>query len=154
MIAYLIALYIVSFLFGYVLVFSGATFLIGKSINFTDSKTGFQDAITPRWYTNLALFTYLIAVPASVIYGFIKYGWLAGIGVIVGLIFFTVLNIIILLPKKDSEHFRALIIQSMMRRYADYLRDHDEFRASAIKDLLERLDVPLPEFARKEKKAL
>jgi len=123
--------------------FSEATLLIGKSISDTDSKRGFQNAITPPWDTNLGLFTYLIVVPASVIYGFIKYGWLAGIGAMAGLFFLMSFNKVVLLPKKDSEHFRALIIQSMIGRYADYTRDHNEFRASAMKELLEQLDIPV-----------
>lgn len=47
--------------------------------------------------------------------------------------------------KSDSEHFRRLIIQSMIRRYTDYVKSNDELRVSAIKMILEKLDIPVSE---------
>jgi len=145
MIVYFITMYIISLLLGYGLALTQATLMIGRSLNDTDSKTGYQDAITPPWSTNLAITTYLIAL-AGIVYGFIKYGWLAGIGIIIGLFCLQALNRVFFLPKKDSEHFRRLIIRSMMRRYANYLRDGDKLRAFLMQELLEKLGIPVPEF--------
>jgi hypothetical protein len=145
MIIYFIGLYVVSLLLGYDSAFSEATLMIGKSISDTDSRTGYQDAITPPILSILGFVLYGIVL-AWVVYGFIKYGWLVGLGIIVGLLFLMSLNKVILLPKKDSEHFRRIITRSIIRRHADYLRDGDELRASAVKMLLERLDIPVSEF--------
>jgi len=149
MIIYFIAMYIISLLLGYELAFTQATLMIGRSISDTDSKTGYQDAITPPWSTNLGLAIYVVTA-GGVVYGFIKYGWLVGLGIIVGFLFLMSLNKVILLPKKDSEHFRRIITGSMIRRYANYLRDGDELRASAMKTLLEKLDIPVSELISEE----
>lgn len=150
MIFYFLVLFTVSLLLGYALAFTEATLMIGRSISDTDSRTGYQDAITPPKSSTLSLVIYAIVL-AWVVYGFIKYGWLVGIGIIVGLIFLTALNKVILLPKKDSEHFRRIIIDSMIRRYANYLREGDELRASALKMLLEKLEVPVSELVSRTK---
>ena len=149
MIVYFIGLYIVSLLLGYDTAFSEATLMIGKSINDTDSRTGYQDAITPRILSILSFVLYGVVL-AWIVYGFIKYGWLVGLGIIVGFLFLMSLNKVILLPKKDSEHFRRIITGSMIRRYANYLRDGDELRASAMKALLEKLDIPVSELISEE----
>jgi hypothetical protein len=138
-------MYFISLLLGYELAFTEATLTIGRSIRYADSRTGFQDAITPPWSLGLAIAAYVLAL-GGVVYGFIKYDWLAGIGILAGFFFVMVLNKVIILPKKDSEYFRRLITRSMIRRHADYLRDGDELRASAVKMLLERLDIPVSEF--------
>jgi hypothetical protein len=137
-------MYFISLLLGYELAFVKATLTIGRSISDTDSPRGFQDAITPPWSTKLGIITYVVAL-GGVGYGFYKYGWLAGIRITVGILFVVSLNKVILLPKSDSEHFRRLIIQSMISRYADYVKSNDKLRASAIKTLLEKMDIPVSE---------
>jgi len=144
MIVYFIGLYVLSLLLGYDTVFSQATLMIGKSISFTDSRTGYQDAITPPIFSIVSFVLYGLVL-AWVVYGFIKYGWLVGIGIIAGLLFLMALNRVILLPKKDSDHFHHIITGSMIRRYADYLRKGDELRTSAMKSLLNKLDTPVSE---------
>jgi hypothetical protein len=145
MIVYLLGLYAVSLLWGYQLAYHETTRIIGRSISDTGSKDGFQPAIMSPRSTTLALILYAVIL-GSVVYGAIRYGWLAGIGVLVGLIIASALNKVFLLPKKDSEHFRRMVVHSLIRRHANYLKNGDELRASAVGYLLERLGVPVSEF--------
>ena len=143
MIIYIILLWLASLLFGYSLRFASATNAIGKSISGTDSPRGFQDAITPPWSTNLALFSYAASIGA-VSYGWYEYGWLTGLGIILGFLFLVAINQGILLPKSDSEHYRRLILSSMGNRYADYMKSGDQIRGSLMGHLLKKLGIPAP----------
>jgi hypothetical protein len=46
-----------------------------------------------------------------------------------------------LLPRPDSLHFKALLIQSMASRYANFVRDGDHVRGDAMKVLLQKAGV-------------
>lgn len=144
MVLYFIVMYATSLILGYALAFSRATLTIGRSISDTDSKTGFQDAITPPWLTKFSLVTYAAAL-GGIGFGWYKYGWLIGLSVTISFFFIAVINNVVFMPKSDSKHFRRFIIQSMISRYADYVKSGDELRASAMKTLLEKLDIPVSE---------
>ena len=143
---YIILFWLASLLLGYSLAFNRATLAIGKSISTTDSPTGFtaQDAITPPWSTNLAILSYAVSI-GVIGYGWYEYGWLAGLGITLGFFFLVPINLVLLLPKSDGEHFRRLILHSMMNRYADYVKSGDQIRASAMSILLEKIGMPLPD---------
>lgn len=144
MVTYIICFYIASLLLGYSLAFNGATLAIGRSIADTDSPTGFQDAITPSWSSNLALLSYAASIGA-VGYGWYQYGWLTGIGITIVYLFIVAINNVALLPKSESEHFRRLILYSMINRYANFNKTGDCVRATAMAVLLEKLGSPVPE---------
>lgn len=148
MITYFVLLWAASLLQGYVLAFSGATLSIGMSISDSDTQTGFQDAITPPWTTNLTLLSYLISAIA-IGYGWYQYDFITGVGVTLGFIFLIAINKVILLPKSESNHFRKLIVHSMINRYADFKKANDETRANAMEMLLEKLGVSIPDDLRK-----
>lgn len=123
-------------LFAYTMRFTQATLSFGRKLAETTSGTGVQDAITPPWETNLALFTYIgVAAVIGVIWW--QLGWLSGVGA-VALILIGGGVVGAILPDKDSRHFRDLITRSMCSRYADYVRDGDQLRAQAMKELLDR----------------
>ncbi len=144
MITYIFCFWLASLLLGYSLAFNGATLAIGKTISDTDSPTGFQDAVTPPWSTNLALVSYAMSI-GVVGYGWYQYGWLTGIGLTVAFFLVVVINKVVLLPKSESDHFKRLILHSMMNRYADFIKSGDSMRASAMAALLEKLGAPVPE---------
>jgi hypothetical protein len=141
---YIICLWLASLLLGYSLAFSGATLIIGRSISDSGSSTGFQNAITPPWSTNLAIASYAASIGA-VGYGLWQLGWLAGMGIVVAYCFLVAVNQALLLPKPGSGHIRRLIIHSMITRYADFVKLGDTVRAAAMAALLEKLDVPVPD---------
>ena len=148
MIIYLIVVYAFSLAFGYVLAFTNATLALGKSLSDANTPTGYQDAITPPRFSHFAMLVY-IGIFAAVAYGWWVYGWLTGLGVTVGVFVVTAVNKLLLLPKSDSNHFRRIIVHSMMNRHADYVKAADELRASAMARLLEKLGIPVEKLAAK-----
>ncbi len=140
---YLICMYCVSLALGYVLAFTGTALSIGRSLSDVGTATGYQDAITPPGFSTLAMAIYIICA-GGLIFGFWRYGWLAGFGLTIGFLFVAALNKVLILPRSGSEHFRNIIIRSMIRRHADYLKaDEQRLRASAMGQLLEKLGMPV-----------
>lgn len=142
MTVYLVCMYLASLALGYVLAFTGATLSIGRSLSDADTPTGYQDAITPPRFSTFAIVVYIICA-GGLIYGFWRFGWLAGIGTSIAFIFVVTLNKVTILPKSESEHFRKIIIHSMINRHANYLKAGDTLRASAMGMLLEKLGMPV-----------
>jgi hypothetical protein len=138
---YLVSMYFASLAFAYVLAFTGAALSIGMSLSDADNPTGYQDAITPPGFGIFVIVIYIICA-GGLIYGNWQFGWLAGIGAIIAFVCMVALNKVIILPKSDSEHFRNIIIHSMLNRHADYLKAGDTLRASAMGMLLEKLGMP------------
>ena len=132
---------VVTVLIGYTARFTQATLSMGKELAETVEGTGFQDAITPPWQTNLAILSYMSAAAAVAVIWW-QLGWLAGLGAL-ALSFIGGGFVGAMLPNKDSAHFRGLIIRSMVSRHADFVRDGDQMRAEAMQGLLERAGVDL-----------
>ncbi|MRS01915.1 hypothetical protein EG832_01585 [bacterium] len=139
---YLVCLYIASLALGYVLAFADATLAIGKSLSDANTPTGYKDAITPPRFSTFAITVYVTCV-GGLIFGFWRFGWLAGLGCANGFLFVVVLNKVLILPKSESEHFRNIIIRSMINRHANFLKSGDTLRASALSMLLEKLGMPV-----------
>lgn len=139
---YLVCMYFVSLALGYVLAFTGATLSIGRSLSDAGTATGYQDAITPPRFSTFAIAIYIICA-GGLIFSSWRYGWLTGLGVTIGFLFVVALNKVLILPKSDSEYFRNIIIRSMIKRHADYLKTDDTLRASVMGQLLEKLGMPV-----------
>lgn len=117
-----------------------ATKAIGTAISDTDTKTGFQDAITPPSSTNLTLATW--AVTAAVfVYGAYKFGW-AALGI--ALVVFFLVSVIagaVLIPKPESAHFIRRIYKSMVNRHTAFKEAGHSTRAVAMKELIDRIEA-------------
>lgn len=142
---YVFVLYLVSLALGYEIRFREATLHIGRSLSETDSESGFQLAITPPVSAYATFGIYILSL-AVVALGFVHYGLPRGLAASIGFVLLVIFNRILLLPKPSSTHFRQIIIRSMIRRHADYLRDGDELRAAAMVEVLERAGVPVSDF--------
>jgi hypothetical protein len=116
------------------------------------TPTGYQDAVTPPRFSNFAIAVYLASF-AGVVYGWWQFGWLFGLAVTVGFFIMVILNKLILLPRSDSEHFRKIVVHSMINRHANYLKSGDMLRASAMAELLEKLGIPVNEFVGRLRKS-
>lgn len=151
MIIYLVFMYFVSLVLGYILAFTNTTLIIGKSLSDTDTNTGtgYQDAITPPLFSKSAILVYIISI-VGLIFGFWRFGLFRGFGIIIGFFFVVALNKVLILPKSGSEHFRNIIIRSMIKRHADYLRDNDTIRASAMSYLLDKLGIPIKDLIKND----
>jgi len=148
---YLVLLILLSFSLGYVLAFTNATLKIGKSLSTAGTPTGYQDAITPPRFAALSLTVYF-AVLAILSYGFWEFGVLRAFVFTMLLFSAVVVNLAVILPKSDSEHFRKIIIHSMLNRHADYLKAGDQLRASVMAELLEKLGIPVNQLVAQLKK--
>lgn len=122
--------------FAYTLQFSGATLAMGRELSGSTTTTGFQDAVTPPWQTNLALTVY-IGIAVVVVIMWWQLGWVSALGALVAIFIGSSLARLAL-PKASGGHYRRLILQSMIARYANYVRDGDALRADAMKQLLTR----------------
>lgn len=145
-------MYLASLALSYEVAFTGATLSIGRSLSDAGTPRGYQDAITPPYSTTLAILVYAFSI-GGIIYGVWAFGWLTGLGVAVGLFVAMVINGALITPKSDSQHFRNLIMHSMVNRHADYLKSGDALRASVMAELLEKLGVPVNELVAQIKKA-
>lgn len=142
---YLVVMYLVSLGLAYTLAFTGATLAIGRSLSDAGTPRGYQDAITPPRFSSLALLVYAVSI-GGLGYSFWEFGGLAGFSTAIGFLIATSVNMALLLPKSDSQHFRNLIVHSMMNRHADYLKSGDNLRASVMAELLGKLGVPVNMF--------
>jgi hypothetical protein len=138
-------MYVLSLALGYDLSFTHSTLTMGRSLSDAGTATGYQDAITPPQFSSVALLVYAVCI-ASVIYGIWTFGWLVGSGAAVGLLIAARINMAFILPKSTGDHFRKIIIHSMINRHADYLKTGDILRASVMAELLEKAGVPVTEF--------
>lgn len=122
--------------FAYTMQFNAATLSMGRALSGSGSKTGLQDAVTPPWERNLALTVYagIVAVVG------VAWWWLGWVLALVALVIILVGGGLLkgVLFKWWSDHYERLILQSMMSRYANYVRDGDVLRADAMKQLLVR----------------
>jgi hypothetical protein len=149
---YLVLMYLISLALGYVLAFTGATFVIGRSLSDAGTPRGYQDAITPPRFSRFALLLYAASL-GGIIYGVWAFGWARGLATAVGLLVAVALNKVLILPKSDGQHFRKLIVHSMINRHADYLKSGDTLRASVMAELLEKLGIPVNEFIAQMRRA-
>jgi hypothetical protein len=125
MLGYFAVVYLLSLAFSYELAFTQATLFIGKAISDVPASRGYQDAITPPWSTKVGIATY-VACLASIVYGWIMFGWLIGLPAAIVFCVAVLFNKVLLMPKSDSAHFRKIVIHSLINRHADYLKSGDE----------------------------
>jgi hypothetical protein len=137
----LLALIALGAAFRYSLQLTQATLRVGVAIAPPEfvamNKTGLQDAVTPPRSSNIFFAEIALTL------GLIVWLWYAfGLphGVLGALLFFMsgVVAGATYLPKPDSRHFVMLIFASLSRRYANYERDADKPRASAMRQVLDR----------------
>ena len=124
----------------YSLRFTSATLAFGRALSATTSNTGYQAAISPPWEVAFGLVVYSLT---TVMLGVSWYAFGLGRGALslISLLLATML-FRRLLPAETSSHYKKLIIQSMASRYANFVRDGDTVRATAMKELLEKAGVP------------
>jgi hypothetical protein len=138
-----LALWIAQFalipILGYLLRFTEATLLLGRSLSESGSHTGLQGVVTPPWEARLSLVIYGLALTVIGLswYEFgIGRAFVCTIALFVGSLIGRQLQ-----PKPDSLHFKTIIIRSMSNRYADYVRVGDRVHGDLMKMLLQRAGI-------------
>lgn len=150
MLGYFVFLYLLSLAFSYELAFTQATLFIGKAISDVPASRGYQDAITPPWSSKVGIAIY-IGCFAAIVYGWVVFGMLTGLTAVIVFYLAVLLNKVLLIPKSHSEHFRRIVIHSLINRHANYLKSGDELRASTAAYLLQRLGIPVNELVQEMK---
>lgn len=124
------------------------TLYMGRELSGVTSGTGVQAAITPPISVYLGFGLYALTL-AIVVVPYFYYGFWAGLGLSVLFVALLMLIRRFLLRKAHSAHFRGIVTQSMIGRFANYVRDGDKLRAATMKDLLEKAGFPVDELSAK-----
>lgn len=101
---------VMTFAFAYTMQFTASTRELGVELSDSDSGTGFQDAVTPPWQTNLAMVTYIGSFALIAVMWW-RFGWKPGLGSF-AVIFFGSILAKQILPKLNGNHYRHLILHS------------------------------------------
>jgi hypothetical protein len=125
----------------YVMLFTESTLILGLELSDTKFGNGFQDAITPPTFSKYQAMA--MAGPFAIVAVF---GWQNGFLSAVGLFVAMFMGVMIskrFMPGPESMHFRTLVVQSMARRYADFVKTGDAMRVDAMGELLRKMGVDL-----------
>ncbi len=135
----------------YSLVFSEVTLALGHALSEAGPESGYQAALTPPWQARLSLLIYALTISVTVMSGY-EFG--IGRGLLTVLAFFGGSALWRrVLPKGHSRHYLKLIVVSMARRYADWVRCGDAVRAAAMAALIGKMGLDLPGLAGSETSA-
>lgn len=100
----------------------------------TFDECGYRDAITTRWHRRGLICWWIGIILVFVSGTWIQ--WYLGAVALAGVRFVSVM-VSNLTPRRAAPYLR-LIVQDLAQREADYLRDNDQIRSEAAKDLKER----------------
>jgi hypothetical protein len=126
----------------YSIIFSEVTLALDRTLSDGDLGSGYQAALLPPWQVRLSLLVYALALAVTVL-AWYRFGVVRGIATVVAL-FGCSLAWRAVLPKGHSRHYLKLIVISMGRRYADWVRSGDSVRAAAMASLIRKMGLDLP----------
>jgi len=129
--------------FGYVVRFTEATSVMGRSLGDSKDSTENQDAITPPGFSTLYVFIFSLSLVAIVM-GFVIYGGLAGVGIIFLYLFLAIINRMVIIPSQEHFHFTNRITSSMLNRYSKYSSRGNDSRAQSMRKLLDKAGIKIP----------
>ena len=133
----LTACLILGLLVRYMVALSQGCLFIGKAISDGQSKTGFQDAITPPLATGVAALLYALSV-ALIVFAFWHEGLRDGSLAAFSLVFWIFVGGFIV-PKPNSGHWVRMVFRSIVKRTADYAKAGDVMRAEPAGMLAKRI---------------
>jgi len=137
-----VAVFILSLGIAYAIIFSEVTRALGSSLSDEPAGRGYQDAVTPPWQTWFSLLAYVLALVV------IALSWYEfGIGRAVNTVTVLFAATVVwrrVLPEGHSTHYLKLILTSMTRRYANWVRSGDRVRAATMAELLGKIGLDLP----------
>ena len=128
--------------FRYALRLTEACLFVGKAISDSESKTGFQDAVSPPIWTPIT-FAIWGGMIALIGWSFWSLGWVNGLIVIVILFGTSSIAGRTVIPRADAPYWVKMIYASMARRVAAYRKANDHMRADAGQDLAHRIETRL-----------
>lgn len=115
---------------------------MGKAISDTDSKTRFQDAVTPPILTTITMAVRALSA-ALIGWAFWSFGVATGFYIIIVFWIVSIIAGVMFVPKSDSAHWVKMIYVSRSRRVADDRKAGDNMRADAAESLTKRIEIRL-----------
>jgi len=131
----------------YSIIFSEVTLALDRTLSDGGIGRGYQAALLPPWQVRLSLATYALALALTAL-SWYSFGTVRGLATVVAL-FGCSLAWRAVLPKGHSTHYLKLIVISMGRRYADWVRSGDSVRAAAMASLMRKMGLDLPGIGRR-----
>ncbi len=116
---------------------TGACLHVGRAISDGNSKTGFQDAITPPILTNVMLSVYVFSFALFII-AYFEAGVTLVISLAIEFVFISTVTAFFI-PSVSSKHWVKLIYNSLANRCADYAKKNDRERSNAAKLLAQKV---------------
>jgi hypothetical protein len=126
----------------YSIIFSEVTLALDRTLSESDFGSGYQAALLPPWQVRLSLLVYALTLAVTVL-SWYDFGAVRGVATVMAL-FGGSLAWRAVLPKGHSRHYLKLIVISMGRRYADWVRRGDSVRAAAMASLMRKMGLDLP----------
>jgi len=131
----------------YSIIFSEVARALDRTLSDSGIGDGYQAALLPPWQVRFSLLVYALALAVTVL-SWYRFGSVRGLATVVGL-FGCSLAWRAVLPKGHSRHYLKLIVISMGRRYADWVRSGDSVRAAAMASLIGKMGLDLPGIVRR-----
>ena len=124
-----------------ILGFINYTQSLGLELSNEKDGTGFQNAITPPWFSILALSIYGLSL-FVIISGFLRYSLTTGF-LYLGIYFLTLVIVGATLFRPNSlsplaKPFYHIVLNSIVNRHANYTKKNDKIRADAMKIVMDR----------------
>jgi hypothetical protein len=142
-----VSVFVLSLGLAYAIVFSEVTLALGRTLGNDAPGRGYQDAVTPPWQARFGLLVYVLTL-VLIALSWYEFGIGRGLGTIL-LLFAGSIVWRRVLPRSHSSHYLKLIVVSMSRRYADWVRCGDRVRAAAMGELLGKMGLDLPGIPRR-----
>ncbi len=124
-----------------ILGFINYTKSLGLKLSNEKDGTGFQNAITPPWFSILALTIYALSL-FFIISGFLKYSLTTGF-LYLGIYFITLVIVGATFFRPNSlsplaKPFYHIVLNSIVNRHANYIKENDKVRADTMKIVIDR----------------
>jgi len=124
-----------------ILGFINYTKSLGLELSNNKDGIGFQNAITPPWFSIVALTIYGLSL-FVIISGFLKYSLTTGF-LYLGIYFLTLVIVGATLFRPNSlsplaKPFYHIVLSSIINRHANYAKKNDKVRADAMKIVIDR----------------
>ena len=126
----------------YAITFGEVTRALGSSLSDEPAGRGYQDAVTPPWQTWFSLLAYVLALVVIAL-SWREFGFGRAVNTVT-VFFAATLVWRRVLPEGHSTHYLKLILTSMTRRYANWVRSGDRVRAPTMAELLHRMGLDVP----------
>ena len=139
---FLILMYLLSLALGYAAAFRVFTQVLWRSIRSDDMPFALQSALNPL-RQRVLLYAAYSAASVGIGYGFWQFGLVPGAGIASCFIMASKISEMFLLHRMHNAFHLNLILNTLFRTQADYLKAGDMVHANAMHPLIEKVELKL-----------